>query len=200
MDLLSLPPEPVVRRGRKFTAAVTDLRIGDQSGFSTRPVERLDLALDGIVGDGHRGYTRRSGGREPWYPRGTDMRSGRQISIVSEEEMAVVAERLGLPAIDPGAIGANLVISGVPRLSYLPAGTRITFASGATLVVEGSNAPCRHAGRGLAAVNPGRDDLDLAFPEKAKRHRGVVASVDRAGEATLGPVSVAVPEQWIWEG
>lgn len=200
MDLLFLPPEPAVRRGRKLSATVTDLRIGDQPGFATRAVERLELALDGIVGDGHRGHTRRSGGREPWYPRGTEMRSGRQVSIVSAEELAEVAGRLGLAAVDAGAIGANVVVAGVPRLSYIPAGTRITFASGATLVVEGDNAPCRQAGRALAAVNPGRDDLELAFPAQAKRHRGVVASVDRAGEATPGPVSVAVPEQWIWEG
>lgn len=200
MDLLPLAPEPAIRPGRRFAAAVTEVRIADGADFTTRLVDALVLALDGIEGDGHHGFTRRSGGREPWYPRGTVMRSGRQISVVSQEELAVVAERLGLPAVDPGALGANLVMSGVPRLSYLPAGTRLTFEAGATVVVEATNAPCRFAGRALAGRHPGRDDLELAFVEAARRHRGLVASVERAGVVAPGPVRVSVPEQWLWEG
>ena len=55
-------------------------------------VEALDLTFDGLAGDRHGGPTRRTGGREPWYPRRTEIRNERQISIVSRDELAVVAK------------------------------------------------------------------------------------------------------------
>ncbi|TIU31562.1 MAG: molybdenum cofactor sulfurase, partial [Mesorhizobium sp.] len=55
--------------------------------FETRPVEELRLGFDGIEGDFHAGATRRSGGREPWYPRGTEMRNERQLSLVAADEL-----------------------------------------------------------------------------------------------------------------
>ena len=73
--------------------------------------------------DFHAGHTRRSGGREPWYPRGTEMRNERQLSIVAADELAMVAERMAIAEIRPEWIGANLVLEGVPRLSMLPSGT-----------------------------------------------------------------------------
>ena len=62
------------------------------------------------------------------------------------------------------------------------------------------NGPCRFAGKALAAVNPGRPDLELGFVEAAKRRRGVVASVERAGVVGAGEtLSIRVPEQWVWQ-
>lgn len=206
MDKPDLPlagdiAEPRKVKGRRLAATLVETRIGDVPGFATRAVGSLALGFEGIAGDGHAGFTRAAGGREPWYGRGTVIRSGRQVSIVASDELAEVAARLGLPAIDPGAIGANLVIAGVPRLSYLPAGTRIHLDGGASLVVEAQNAPCRFAGAALAAIHPGRDDLALGFVKAARNRRGLVASVERPGEARSGtPVSIRVPEQWIWAG
>ncbi|HUG62695.1 MAG TPA: molybdenum cofactor sulfurase [Methylomirabilota bacterium] len=193
-------PELKVHPGRKLEATVVACLIADGEDFRTRPVDDLQLALDGAVGDIHRGYTRASGSREPWYPRGTEIRSGRHLSIVSLEEMEEVAARLNLVMVDPGLIGANLVIAGIPRFSYLPPGTRLFFPSGA-VVVEAMNAPCRFAGRALADAHAGREDLEVGFVPAAKRRRGVVASVERAGRVSTGAtVSVRVPEQWIWAG
>ncbi|WP_204313352.1 MOSC domain-containing protein, partial [Klebsiella michiganensis] len=79
--------------------------------------------FDGIAGDFHAGATRRSGGREPWYPRGTEMRNERQLSLVAADELSIVAERMELKEIKPEWIGANLLIEGVPNLSMLPAGS-----------------------------------------------------------------------------
>ncbi|WP_181703985.1 MOSC domain-containing protein [Chthonobacter albigriseus] len=201
MDLLSpITSDPRLLPGRSIRGEAVDVLIGDGKGFRTRPVAALKLTFQGIAGDGHSGFTRKSGGREPWYPRGTEIRSGRQISIISEEELAAVAAALSLPTVDAGVIGANLVIRGVPRLSFLPAGTRISFESGAVLVVEACNAPCRLAGRALADAHPGRDDLELGFVSAARRKRGVVASVERPGDAAAGRITVKIPEQWIWEG
>ncbi len=76
--------------------------------FVTRAVDELRLGFEGIEGDFHAGHTRRSGGREPWYPRGTEMRNERQLSIVAPDELAMIAERMDLAEVKPEWIGANL--------------------------------------------------------------------------------------------
>ena len=72
------------------------LRRSHQIIFQTSPVEALRLGFEGIEGRFHAGSTRRSGGREPWYPRGTEMRNESQLSIVAGDELAIVAGR-GFP-------------------------------------------------------------------------------------------------------
>ena len=104
--------------------------------------------------------------------------------------------------IAPEWIGANIVTSGIPHLTLLPAGTRIVFAE-ATIVVEAPNAPCKIAGTAIARhLTPGAapGGLDLAFPAKAKGLRGVVASVERAGTIRAGEaITVKVPPQTLWQ-
>lgn len=189
----------VVHSGRLLAGRLAGvLATVDPRSFETAPTPSLDLALDGMAGDRHAGFTRKAGGREPWYPRGMEMRSGRQISIVSTEELSGIAAAMKLATVEPGWIGANLVLEGVASLSFLPAGTRLFFEGGAALVVEGQNAPCRSAGRAIAR-HTGRPGDELWFPKAAKRLRGVVASVERAGAALAGSeVKVRLPEQWIY--
>lgn len=173
-------------------------RTPDPTSFETEAVDRLDLALTGIEADRHAGHVRASTGREPWYRRGTPLRNDRQLSILSSEEMAIVAERLGLPALPGGWIGANLVVEGIPSLSFLPRGTRLIVEDAAVIQVEAPNAPCRIAGRSVAR-HAGRDELELGFPREAAHLRGVVASVERAGPVHPGDRVVAkVPEQWLY--
>jgi hypothetical protein len=170
----------------------------DPKHFETAAVERLALGLDGIAGDRHGGFERRSSGREPWYPRGTPIRNGRHLSILSVEDLAEIARRLEVPAVDAASIGANLVVEGIPRLSMLPRGTRLSIGPAAALNVDDQNAPCRIAGRSLAK-HLDRPDIELGFAKVAQRLRGVVASVDRAGEIAIGDEIVAhLPEQWIY--
>jgi hypothetical protein len=108
---------------RKLLASVDAVLTATGEDFVTEAVEALDLGFDGIPGDFHAGVTRRSGGREPWYPRGTEMRNERQLSIVAADELAEIAAAMGIDRIEPEWIGANLVLGGVPRLSMLPSGT-----------------------------------------------------------------------------
>jgi hypothetical protein len=187
---------------RKLAAKVAALYVAPADHFQTRPVDELRLGFDGISGDFHAGPTRRSGGREPWYPRGTEMRNERQLSIVAADELAVVAERMGLAEIKPEWIGANLLIEGVPNLSMLPAGTLLFFKGGVTVKVDAQNGPCRIAGRSIAE-NAGMADVEagaLLFPKAAKRLRGVVAWVEKPGSIRVGEeISVRVPEQWIYQ-
>jgi hypothetical protein len=174
--------------------------IADGADFRSRRVASLTLDFTGIVGDIHAGATRRSGSREPWYPRGTEIRNDRQVTIVAADELANVAMAMELPAIAPEWIGANLVLSGLAGLSCLPAGTKLLFAAGASLTVEGGNAPCRIAGRSIGEHYPDREGLDLLFPKLARHRRGLVASVERPGTIHAGEVfSARIPMQHIYE-
>jgi hypothetical protein len=202
LDLFPEAEKPVeITPARKLAAKATALYVAPADHFQTRPVDELRLGFDGISGDFHAGPTRRSGGREPWYPRGTEMRNERQLSIVAADELAVVAVRMGLAEIKPEWIGANLVIEGVPNLSMLPAGTMLFFKDGVTIKVDAQNGPCRIAGRSIAE-NAGMADVEagaLLFPKMAKRLRGVVAWVEKPGTIKAGEeMSVRVPEQWIY--
>jgi hypothetical protein len=168
----------------------------------TRPVAEIALDLQGIPGTRHYGFTRKAGPREPWYTRGMAMRSGRQITVVSREELSAIAAAMQIETIAPEWIGANIVISSIPHVTLLPPGTRIVFAE-ATIVVEAPNAPCRISGKAIARhltpdTPPG--GLDLDFPAKAKGLRGVVASVERAGTIRAGePITAKVPPQTLWQ-
>ena len=202
LDLFPEAETPVeIVPAQKLAAKVGALYVAPFDHFETRAVEELRLGFDGIDGDFHAGATRRSGGREPWYPRGTEMRNERQLSIVAADELAVVAGRMGLAEIKPEWIGANLLLEGLPHLSMLPSGTHLFFKGGVTVKVDAQNGPCRIAGRSVAE-NAGMADHEagaLAFPKAAKRLRGLVAWVEKPGAITVGEeISVRVPEQWIY--
>ncbi|MET0868898.1 MAG: MOSC domain-containing protein [Pseudorhodoplanes sp.] len=188
--------------GREVKGRCEALYVETEPYPETRQVEELVLDLQGIPGTRHYGFTRKAGPREPWYRRGMEMRSGRQITIVSCEEIAAIAAAMQIDALAPEWIGANVVTSGIANLSILPSGTRVVFAE-ATLVVEAQNAPCRIAGKAIAQhltpdAPPG--GLDLTFPKMAKGLRGVVASVERAGTIRAGEiVTVKVSPQTLWQ-
>jgi hypothetical protein len=168
----------------------------------THKVDRLSVDLEGMPGSRHHGFWRQAGPREPWYRRGTPIRSGRQVTLVSIEELAAVATLLHLPELEAEWIGGNVVVEGLPNLSWLPMGTRIFAASGAVLVVEGQNAPCRIAGRAIARHVPDdqRPGLDTAFAKLAAGQRGLVASVERAGDLATGDtLTIKIAKQWIYE-
>ena len=67
----------------KLAAKVAGLFLAPFDHFVTSATEELRVGFEGIEGDFHAGHTRRSGGREPWYPRGMEMRNERQLSIVA---------------------------------------------------------------------------------------------------------------------
>lgn len=200
-DLFGVATAPA----RRIAARIATLLIADGVGFVTHAVDELVLDAEGIVGDRHRGHERPADSRVPWYPRGTPIRNTRHVSLVAPAELARIAARLEVPEVRAEWLGANLVIEGLADLTRLPVGTRLVMPGGASLAVEGENAPCRHAGRavaeGLAAqghtVPAG---FDLAFAREAVGLRGLVAWVERPGVITVGPIEARVPAQHIWTG
>lgn len=202
LDLFTRDVDDIeVIAGRKIEAKVAGLYCAPGDDFQTRQVDWLELSFEGIVGDYHAGTTRRSGSREPWYRRGTEIRNERQLTIVSPSELNTVAQKMELQEVRPQWIGANLLLDGVPQLSFLPAGTLLFFAGGVTLKVDGQNHPCRDAGRAIAE-NVGMADVKagaLLFPKMARRMRGLTAWVEKPGRIEADEtVSVRVPEQWIY--
>lgn len=184
---------------QRFTARVARALIADGEGFETRDVPALPVTLEGVRGDRHAGVARPADSRVPWYPRGTPIRNCRQLSLVAPDELAEIARRLQVAAVEPAWIGANLVLEGVPRLTRLPPGTRLHFPGGAALVIEGENAPCRQAGAAVARAVSGGAGFDTAFVKAAAGLRGLVAWVERAGEIAAGTdVELRVPPQRPW--
>ena len=164
---------------------VVQLLVADPADFETHPVEELDLSLTGIAGDRHAGASHSANARTPWHPRGTPIANTRQLSFVSVEECADVAVLLGVPEVDPGLLGANLVLEGFPELSFLPLATRLQFPSGATIFVTEQNAPCIHPARKLAEAFE-QPRLAALFPKAAIGRRGLVGLVEREGLVRTG--------------
>jgi len=150
-------------------------------------VDEVQVHWEGLPGDKHYGLTMKSNSSQKPYPKGSEVRNVRQISIVSAEELNAVAASLELPAaIDPSWVGANLMLSGIPGLTQLPSGSRLYFANGVGIVIEGENLPCTTAGGSLQSQFPTRPDLTSAFPKHALGKRGLVAWVEKPGVLRKG--------------
>ena len=152
----------------------------------------------GVAGEVHGGLVRASCSRVlGQYPRGTEIRNVRQFSVVSAEELALIAEGMGLAALDPSLLGASLVISGIPDFTHLPPSSRLQFDGGATLVVDMENRPCTLPAKEIEAVHAG---FGKKFKPAAKDRRGVTAWVEREGVLRLGAtVRLHVPDQRAWD-
>ena len=166
-------------------ARVTSVLLADGVGFVSRPVRRFELTFNGVAGDRHAGTLRPADVRTPWHKRGTPIANTRQISILSAEECAEVAALIGVALVDPALLGANMVLSGIEALSFLPIATRLQFPSGATLFVTEQNAPCRHPAAEIAAAH-GDPRLAASFVKAALGRRGLVALVECPGEVAVG--------------
>ncbi len=170
-----------------FRGTVVSVLLGLQKdSLVTTAFDQAEATLEGFSGDRHAGITRPSDGRTPHYPRGTTIRNDRQVSVISVEELEIVAERLELPEIRPEWLGANLLLQGISRLTQLPPTTRLFFQQGAVLYVSGENAPCIHPGRVIQAAHPGREDLAAAFTKAALHLRGLIAVVEKPGVIARG--------------
>lgn len=166
----------------KLTGTVRAVLVARQAHTTiSERQDQVNVSLDGFEGDRHSGLMRPADSRTPFYKRGTPIRNTRQVSLVSEEELAQVAAELGLPELRPEWVGANLLVSGIPAFSLLPAITRLFFSGGAVLLTTGENLPCSGMGRDLQKLFPDVPGLAEGFPRSALHRRGLVAVVEHPG-------------------
>ena len=122
----------------EFTGKITWLgRVSEEcEGVRSAPLtEAVHASFAGIEGETHAGLTRSSCVRvKSQYPEGTEIRNVRQLSIVSAEELAVIANEIGLSQVAPEWLGASMVVEGIPgfqpRTPFGPAANRIGHDSG----------------------------------------------------------------------
>lgn len=176
-------------------------------GAQFRPVERLvihseplremRLGFSGLEGEVHAGLTRPSCSRvTAQYPKGTEIRNVRQLTVVSAEEMAEVAEAMGLKTFDYAWAGASVVLEGIPDLTHMPPSSRLQGPDGVTIVVDMLNEPCQQVAATIAKA--GHEEAKR-FRSAAKGRRGVTAWVEREGKLRLGDEMVLhVPDQRVW--
>jgi MOSC domain-containing protein YiiM len=131
------------------------------------------------------------------YPkRGTEIRNTRQVSILSVEELAEIAEALGIPELRPEWVGANIVMEGIPALTTLPPASRLMFEGGAALAVDVENGPCRFPAEVIEGHHPGHG---RAFPKVALGRRGLTGWIERPGMLRVGEVArLHVPAQRLY--
>ena len=167
------------------------------AGLEKQEVTEARFLFTGMAGDCHGGLTRKSDSRMlKQYRRNTEVRNSRQVSILSAEELAEVADRMGIPVVKPQWVGANLVLSGIPDLTLLPPSTRLQFPSGAMIVVDAENHPCRYPADIIARHNP---EQKKGFVAAAMHKRGVVGWVEAEGVIRIGDrVTIWIPPQRIY--
>jgi len=167
------------------------------ASLRSEPLGEVALTFAGIAGEDHGGLTRASCSRvKSQHPVGTAIRNVRQLSVVSAEEMALIAREIGLDALDPAWLGASLVLQGLPDFTHVPPSSRLQAPSGATLVIDMENQPCHWPGKEIEAEHPGHGG---AFKRAAEGRRGVTAWVEREGPLRLGDtMRLHVPGQRAW--
>lgn len=165
--------------------------------LENKPVQSINATFDGFEGESRGGITRPSCSRVvSQYPRETEIRNTRQLTIVSVQELADIAEAMGLDAFDPAWIGAGIVVDGIPDLSKLPPSSRLQAAGGATFTIDMENRPCNLPAPVIEAAKPGFGKL---FKQAAVEKRGVMAWVERPGLISVGDVlTLHVPDQDPW--
>ena len=185
-----------VSRMKKLTGKVVSVHSGSNDDLSKEEHESIQVELDGIVGDRHRGYI-----RECWpgdkQPEGSSRRNERQWSAVSTEELAEIAAGMNAAGpITPATVGANLCIEGIPQLSRLPKGTLLRFPAGTELIVEEYNPPCKDMSEIQGRLH---GSSETAFSKASKLTRGIVGVVEAAGAISAGDdVTVVLYETPSW--
>lgn len=182
-----------------FTATVRWLgRVPEtDEGLRSVAVDHLELGFEGAVGERHSGLTRPSCSRLlSQHPRGTEIRNVRQLAMMSVEEIARIAERMGLGSLEHEWLGTSVVLEGLPDFSHIPPSSRLQGPDGLTLAVDMENRPCVLPGR---EIETEREGFGKRFKPAAAGLRGVTAWVERPGRLALGDVlTLHIPDQPFW--
>jgi len=157
----------------------------------------MPLTFAGYAAEFHAGLTRPSCSRvKQQYPRYTEIKNTRQLSIVSQEELDLIAADIGLETLAPHLIGASVVIEGIQDWSHVPPSSRLVSEGGPGLIIDMENRPCHLPAPFIEVENPG---LGKSFKTAAKGRRGVTASVEQEGVLQIGMrLRLHIPDQPNW--
>jgi len=178
-----------------WLGVVTDRK----AALEAQPVEAMMLRFTGPEGEAHGGLTRPACSRvKALYPRGRVIRNTRQLSILSAEDLVAIATAMGLPDLDPGLVGASMVLSGLPDFTHLPPASRLLAESGASLVVDMENRACVLPARPIEQRHPG---FGARFKRAAAGRRGITAWVEAEGRVRPDDrLRLFIPDQPAWAG
>lgn len=168
------------------------------AALQSSPRPSLELTFAGPKGEAHAGLTRASDSRVvAQYPKGTEIRNVRQLSVLAREDLESIAADMGLARLDPAWFGATMVLEGIPDFTLVPPSSRLQDeASGATLTIDMENLPCHLVSREIEAAHPGHGH---AFKAAAAGRRGVTAWVEREGVIGIGArLRLHLPAQPAW--
>ena len=165
--------------------------------LASTPMEQIIARFSAPEGEAHGGLTRPSCSRVlGQYPRSTPIRNTRQFSVLSAEDLAAIAAKMGLDSLDPALVGATLVIEGIPDLTHVPPSSRLQAEGGATLVVDMENLPCTLPAKPIEAAHAG---FGARFKSAAAGRRGLTAWVEAEGTLHIGQrIRLHIPAQRPW--
>ena len=169
-----------------------------KDNIRSAPQTEIAATYAGQEGAVHSGLTRPSCVRvREMYAEGTEIRNVRQFSVLSAEELALIAADLGLEKIEPEWLGASIVIEGIDDFSHVPPSSRLQNEDGTALVIDMQNFPCGYPGREIEKDHPGQG---RKFAKVAQGRRGVTAWVEREGPLRVGDtLRLHVPRQRAWQ-
>lgn len=159
--------------------------------LATQNIETAMLTFAGLDADSHKGLTRPACVRTRLqYEEGTTIRNVRQLTAIGVDELRAIEDAMSelagdaLPGpIEPEWLGANMLIEGIPQLTWLPPNSRLIFDGGATITIDMENEPCSGPARIIDHHYPG---FGKYFVKAAMGRRGVTAWVECEGQIKAG--------------
>ena len=182
----------------EYTGEITWLgHVPADGGLRANAVSRLELGFDGEAGARHAGVNRASCVRvKNLYPQGTEIRNVRQLTILSEEELALIAADMGMEWVYPEHLGVSIVVRGIPDFTFVPPSSRLQGPDGTTVVVDTENRPCIFPAKEIEKDHTG---FGPKFKPAAKNRRGITAWVERPGGLAVGDaLRLFIPDQRPW--
>ena len=167
-------------------------------GLRSVAAPSLELTYEGPEGEAHSGLTRPSCVRvKSQWPEGTEIRNVRQLSVLSAEEVATIAQRCGMDDLDPQLLGATIILRGIPDFSHVPPSSRLVAEDGTAIVIDMENRPCNLPAR---EIEKDHSTHGKPFKAAAKGMRGVTAWVEKPGHLHVGDtLRLHVPDQPVWQ-
>lgn len=174
-------------------ALVVGLYVGVEETHASVAVEKLICNLDGIEGDRHKSASKLAGAQEKHIvDKYRPVANLRQVTIVADGELNVIAKHLDIPQVSPEDLSANIVLSdSILGFTSLPPVYYLVFSNAkrethAVLRLIGENRPCIVAGENIENRYPDAIGVKSRFVKAAFGKRGQVAIVYAEGVIRLG--------------